>query len=184
MRNATRFAYLAALLFAAHLATYFIPALRDATLASAPTLAIAVALLAIAQHAVVFPVAAALPAPNWARVSAYVWLLGDIISDLLQMTGAPVTSYLTLRLVVNLLAAVWIGAASWQAPRAMLIIGAFVAFDLAAYTFTAPFNARAFLLALPSLVLLPLWFALAGQRLAHLAHLAGAATAPTAQPIQ
>jgi hypothetical protein len=167
MRLAARFAYAAAVLFALHLATYFVPALRDATLTSAPALAITIAVLALAQHAVVFPVAAALPAPSWARMSAYVWLIGDMVSDLMQLGGTPVSRYLTLRLLVNLLAAVWLLAASWRAPLAMRIVGIFVACDLAAYSLSAPFDPSAFLLALPSLVLLPLWFALAGRRLAR-----------------
>ncbi len=167
MRLAARFAYAAAILFALHLATYFVPALRDATLANAPALAVGVAVLALAQHAVVFPVAAALPAPSWARMSAYIWLIGDMVSDLMQLGGSPVSRYITLRLLVNLLAAVWLLAASWRAPLAMRIIGIFVACDLAAYSITTPFDTRAFVLALPSLVLLPIWFALAGRYLAR-----------------
>ena len=175
MRSAARFAYAAAMLFALHLATYFVPALRDATLAGAPALAIAVALLALAQHAVVFPVAAALPAPVWARTAAYTWLIGDMVSDLMQMSGSPATRYLVLRLAVNVLAAVWILVASWRAPVAMRVIGIFVACDLVAYSLTASLDPRAFLLALPSLVLLPIWFALAGRQLSR-------ATAPAPMP--
>jgi hypothetical protein len=167
MRLAARFAYAAAILFALHLATYFVPALRGATLASAPALAVTVALLALAQHGVVFPIAAALPAPGWARTSAYVWLIGDMFSELMQLGGVDVSRYLTLRLLVNALAAVWIMAASWRAPLAMRIIGIFVACDLIAYSLTAPFDAGAFVLALPSLVLLPVWFVLAGRSLAQ-----------------
>ena len=169
MRPAARFAYAAAILFALHLATYFVPPLRDATLASAPALAVAVALLAIAQHAVVFPVAAALPAPVWARTAAYTWLIGDMVSDLMQMSGSPASRYLVLRLAVNVLAAVWILAASWRAPVATRIIGIFVACDLVAYSLMASLDPRAFVLALPSLVLLPIWFALVGRRLTQTA---------------
>lgn len=167
MRLAARFAYAAAILFALHLATDFIPAMRDATLATAPALAVAVALLALAQHAVVFPVAATLPAPGWARIAAYVWLIGDMVSDLMQLGGVDVSRYLTLRLIVNVLAAIWLMGASWRAPLAMRIIGIFVACDLVAYSLTAPFDSGAFVLALPSLVLLPIWFVLAGRALAQ-----------------
>ena len=169
MRLAARFAFIAAALFTLHLATYFVPALSDATLASAPALAVSVAVLALAQHAVVFPVAAALPAPSWARMSAYIWLIGDMVSDLMQLGGFSLTRYITLRLLVNVLAAVWLLAASWRAPLAMRIVGIFVACDLVAYSLTAPFDPSAFLLALPSLALLPLWFVLAGRRLKQLA---------------
>ena len=43
MRLAARFAYIAAVLFALRLATYFVPVLRDATLETAWALALAVA---------------------------------------------------------------------------------------------------------------------------------------------
>jgi hypothetical protein len=180
MRVAARFAYIAVVLFALHLASYFVPAVRDATLATAPALAIALAVLALAQHAVVFPVAAALPAPSWARVAAYVWLIGDMVSDLMQMAGSPVSQYLTLRLFVNVLAAVWFVAASWRAPLAMRIIGIFVGCDLVAYSLTAPFDPRAFVVSLPSLVLVPVWFALVGRLLTRLAEQASATSSQPA----
>jgi hypothetical protein len=169
MRTAARFAFIAVALFALHFVTYFIPALRDATFATAPALAVGVAALALAQHGVVFPVASALPAPGWARNAAYVWLIGDMISDLMQLSGSPVGQYLTLRLFVNVLAALWFAAASWRAPLAMRIIGIFVAWDLIAYSLTAPFDPRAFVVSLPSLVLVPVWFALVGRLLNRLA---------------
>lgn len=175
MRNAARFAYIAAALFAAHLVTYFIPSLRDATLATAAAPAAALAVLALAQHAVVFPVAAYLPAPRWARMTAYVWLIGDMTSDLMQMAGTPVSKYLTVRLIVNVLAAVWIASASWRLPAALRYIGVCVALDLLAYSLTANLGSLFFLVALPSLVLLPLWFALVGRHLASLSEHAMAA---------
>ena len=179
MRIAARFAYIAVVLFAAHFATYFVPALRDATFATAPALALGVAALAIAEHGVVFPVASALPAPGWARVSAYVWLIGDMISDLMQLAGSPVSQYLALRLLVNVLAAVWFIAASWRAPLAMRIIGIFIGCDLVAYSLTAPFDSGAFVISLPSLVLVPVWFWLAGRLLTGLSE---REPAPHSQP--
>jgi hypothetical protein len=169
LRTAARFAFIAVVLFAAHFLTYFVPALRDATFASAPALAVGVAVLALAQHGVVFPVVSALPAPSWARNAAYVWLIGDMISDLMQLGGSPIGQYLTLRLFVNVLAALWIIAASWRAPMAMRIIGIFIAWDLVAYSLTAPFNSGAFVISLPSLVLVPVWFALVGRLLTQMA---------------
>ena len=168
-RTAARFAFIAVVLFAAHFFTYFVPALSHATFATAPALAIGVAVLALAQHGVVFPVASALPAPGWARNAAYVWLIGDMISDGMQLAGSPVGQYLSLRLFVNVLAALWIIAASWRAPLAMRIIGIFIAWDLVAYSLTALFNPNAFIISLPSLVLVPVWFALVGRLLMQLA---------------
>lgn len=175
MRLAARFAAIAALLFAAHLISYFVPVVRDATLRTSPAVAIALAALAIAQHAVVFPVAAALPAPAWTRSAAYAWLIGDIASDIMQLAGSPVSQYLTLRLFVNVLAAIWIMVTSWSAPLAMRIVGIFVAVDLISYSLTAPFSKLAFLVAVPSLVFLPIWFALVARRLTALAELPSAA---------
>lgn len=180
MRLAIRCAYAAVVLFALHFITYFIPSLSNASFATAAGPALVVAVLALAQHGVVFPVAAALPAPGWARTSAYVWLIGDMVSDLMQLAGSPKTEYLALRLIVNVLAAFWFMAASWRAPMAMRIIGIFVGWDLIAYSLSAPFWISAFVLSLPSLILVPAWFALVGRQLTALASEAPAAAQPQA----
>jgi hypothetical protein len=163
---ATYAAYAAAVLFALHLATYFIPAVRDATLATAASIAIALAVLAVAQHLVVFPVVAALPAPIWARAAGYIWLVVDTGTDLAQLGGASKPVYLVTRLAVNVLAALWIGTAASRARGATRGIGVFVALDTAAYSAVGLFFSWAFLITLPSLILLPAWFALVGRRLA------------------
>lgn len=181
---ASLFAYAAAALFAVHLATYFVPAIRDVTLATSTALAVSLAVLAVAQHLVVFPVVGALPAPWWARGTAYTWLALDMGTDLLQLGGAPKSLYLVIRLSVNLLAALWIASASWRAPGGgMRWLGVFVAADFACYSFVGLLAPLAFLIALPSLVLLPLWFVLAGRHVARMSRLAATpaqATADTA----
>ena len=165
--TATYAAYAAAILFALHLATYFAPAVRDATLASAAPIAVALAVLAVAQHLVVFPVVATLPAPNWARAAGYIWLVVDMGTDLAQLGGAPKSAYLVVRLAVNVLAALWIGWAAWRARGATRGVGVFVALDTAAYSALGLFFSWAFVVTLPSLILLPVWFALVGRRLAR-----------------
>ncbi len=162
---ASIFAYAAALLFAAHLATYFVPSVRDATLASSAVVAGALALLAVAQHAVVFPVVGALPAPRWAQVAGYLWLVVDMGTDLMQLGGAPKSLYLVLRFGINLVAALWIASASLRARGGMRPLGLFVAADFACYSFVALLSPLAFVVALPSLVLLPVWFVMAGRRI-------------------
>lgn len=162
-------AYGAVVLFAAHLTTYFVPVIRDATLAQSAALAVGLALLAVAQHLVVFPVVAALPAPRWAQLAGYTWLVVDMGTDLLQLGGAPKSLYLVLRLGINLVAALWIAAASLQTRGATRALGVFVAADFACYSFVALLSPLAFVVALPSLILLPLWFMLVGRRLAVLA---------------
>ncbi len=162
---ATYAAYAAAVLFALHLATYFAPALRDATLGTVASLAVPLAVLAVAQHLVVFPVVAALPAPRWARVAAYVWLVFDMGTDLLQLGGTAKSVYLVIRLAVNVLAALWIASASWRARGGLRGIGLLVALDTVAYSCVGLFFAWAFVVTLPSLILLPVWFALVGRSL-------------------
>jgi hypothetical protein len=71
-----------------------------------------------------------------------------------------------LRLAVNLLAALWIASAAWQATGAVRCIGLFVAVDFALYSFLGLPFAWAFFITLPSLVLLPVWFVLIGRLLA------------------
>jgi len=164
--NGARYAaYGAAVLFALHLVTYFIPSIRDATLNSAMPVAILLGVLAVAQHLIVFPVVAALPAPRWAQIAGYVWLVVDMLTDLLQLGGASKSVYLVMRLAINLVAALWIAAASVQARGALRGIGLFVAIDFACYSFAAALVSWAFVITLPSLVLLPVWFILVGNRL-------------------
>lgn len=165
-------AYGAAILFAIHLVTYFIPALRDVTTSDSIPLAEAMALLAVAEHLILFPVIAALPAPDWSRAAGYGWLVLDIATDIMQLGGVPKLSYLSLRYGANIAAAIWIASASWQARGAIRIIGGIVAFTLALYSFIA-FIPLAFVILVPSLILLPLWFVLVGRILArtHSVHL-------------
>ncbi len=166
--RAASFAYGAAVLFASHLATYFVPAIRDVTVTSSVLGAVLLAVLAVAQHLVVFPVVSALPAPQWVRAAAFTWLVVDMGTDLLQLGGTPKSLYLALRLSINLVAALWIASASLQARGGMRALGVFVAADFACYSFVALLSPLPFVVALPSLVLLPLWFVLAGRCLARI----------------
>jgi hypothetical protein len=165
-QRAAAAAYGAALLFAIHLVTYFIPAIRDVTTSSSVFGAEALALLAVAEHLILFPVIAALPAPGWARAVGYGWLVLDIATDIMQLNGVVKLTYLGLRYGANVAAAIWIASASWQGKGAMRVIGVIVALDIALYSFIAfiPFT---FLVLVPSLVLLPLWFVLVGRLIAR-----------------
>jgi hypothetical protein len=178
--RAASFAYSAAILFAAHLATYFVPAIRDVTVTSSVLGAVLLAVLAVAQHLVVFPVVSALPAPQWVRAAAFTWLVVDMGTDLLQLGGTPKSLYLVLRLAINLVAALWIASASLRARGGMRALGVFVAADFACYSFVALLSPLAFVVALPSLVLLPLWFVLAGRRIARMGGSAARAAHATA----
>lgn len=164
--SAATAAYLASALFAIHLITYLIPVLRDATGLTAPFIAEPLTILAVAEHLCVFPVITALAAPDWARIAGYGWLVVDIASDIMQLNGTPRESYLPLRYGGHISAALWILLVSLNTRGAMRIIGILLALDLAIYSFIA-FIPLAFLLLLPSLILLPLWLAMAGRLLAQ-----------------
>ena len=159
-------AYAAAILFAIHLVTYVIAPIRDATPSSSPIVAELLALLGVAEHLLLFPVVAALPAPRWARAAGYGWLVLDSATDIMQLNGAVKLTYLSLRYGANVAAALWIASASWQAKGVIRIVGCYVALDLAVYSFIAfiPFT---FVILLPSLVLFPVWFVLVGRLLAR-----------------
>ncbi len=158
-------AYGAAILFAIHLVTYLIPSIRDVTISSSLIGAELLALLAVAEHLIVFPIVAVLPAPTWAQAVGYGWLVLDIATDIMQLNGVDKLTYLALRYGANVAAAVWIASVSWHTKGAMRIIGWFVALTLAIYSFIAfiPFT---FVILLPSLVLLPVWFVLGGRLIA------------------
>lgn len=156
----------AAILFALHLFSYFVPALRDATLQTLAVPAVALAVLAVVQHLVVFPVAATLPAPRWAVFAAYIWLVVDMLTDVAQLGGAPKSAYLPVRLAVNVLAALWIASASFRQRATFRILGVVIAVDLILYSAFGLLSPAAFLITLPSLVLLPVWFWLVGRMLA------------------
>jgi hypothetical protein len=155
-------AYVVAFLFAVHLVTYLIPAMRDATTGSAPLVAEFLALLAVAEHLLLFPVIEALPAPRWAKYAGYGWLVIDMATDIMQLGGVEKTTYLSMRYGGHISAALWIASASWQARSAMRVTGLLLALDLAIYSFIA-FIPLTFVILLPSLVLLPLWLVFAGN---------------------
>jgi hypothetical protein len=159
-------AYTAAVLFTVHLITYFIPSIRDSTPISSPIMAELLALLGVAEHLLLFPVVATLPAPRWARAAGYGWLVIDMATDIMQLNGIDKSTYLSLRYGGHISAALWIASASWQAKGAMRIVGWLLALDLFIYSFLA-FIPLTFVVLFPSLVLLPVWLVLVGRLLAR-----------------
>jgi hypothetical protein len=162
----TGMAYAAAVLFTVHLITYFIPSIRDATPTSSTIVAELLALLGVAEHLLLFPVVAALPAPRWARAAGYGWLVIDMATDIMQLNGIDKSIYLSLRYGGHISAALWIASASWQTKGALRLVGWLLALDLAIYSFITfiPFT---FVVLIPSLVLLPVWLVLVGRLLAR-----------------
>jgi len=70
------------------------------------------------------------------------------------------------QLTIATYAALWMASASWQAKGTARIVGWLLAFDLAIYSFIA-FLPLTFVVLVPSLVLLPLWFVLVGRLLSR-----------------
>jgi hypothetical protein len=157
-------AYAAAILFAIRF-VFFIPALaklpiapQDGTLPGA--------ILAIAEHMVLFPVVAALPAPQWAKAAGYGWLVTDMSTDIMALNGVPNTIFLSLRYGGHISAALWMISASWFARGATRIVGWLTALDLGSYSFLAAYGVN-FVALIPSGILLPLWCAMVGRHLSR-----------------
>jgi len=168
LRGAIVAAYVAAVIFFVHISLYFVPyvpALRNAVGGSL-AFAEVDAMLGVVEHLLLFPVIAALPAPSWAKSAGYGWLVIDMATDIMQLNGAPVAVYLTLRYGGHIASALWAAAASWRARGALRVVGLLYATDLAIFSFIA-FVRLSFLILLPSLFLLPLWLILIGRLLAR-----------------
>jgi hypothetical protein len=120
------------------------------------------ALLGNAEHLLLFPIIAALPAPRWAKSAGYGWLVVDMATDIMALQGVPPTIYLPLRYGGHISAALWAASAALQAKGAVRIVGVLYALDLALYSYLPH---GAFFVLLPSAVLLPLWLVLLGRLL-------------------
>lgn len=168
--------YGAAILFAVSLARfYFIPRLGlppDSLLLTE----LNAGLLPIAAHLLLFPLVAALPAPQWAKAAGYGWLVIDMATDIMALNSVPDATYLPMRYGGHLAAALWIATASWRAGGAMRVVGTLLAFNLGGYSLIPH---ASYLLLIPTGFLLPAWFALAGRRLAQLRTANTAPAAPT-----
>ncbi len=146
-------AYGVALLFLARFPSYLLPQQSELSV-----------VLSIAPHLLLFPVVAALPAPSWARAAGYGWLVVDIATEIMALNGVPDAIFLSMKYGGHVSAALWIASASWQARGATRIVGWLLALNLGGYSFIPH---GSFVILLPTLVLLPLWFVLVGLLLAQ-----------------
>ena len=152
-------AYGVAALFAVRLPSfYFLPQSSGSLLVRESS-----ALLGIAPHLLLFAVVAALPAPVWAKSAGYGWLAIDMTTDIMALNGVADATFLPMRYGGHIAAALWIATASWQAKGATRGVGLLLALDLGVYSFIAPFVS--FVALLPSIVLLPTWFALVAREI-------------------
>lgn len=156
-------AWAAALVWLVRLPSFFVLGQGSTSLLSRE----ASALLGVAPHLLLFPVVAALPAPRWVRHAAYGWLVLDIATDVMALNGVPQSTYLALRYGGHVAAALWFAAAAWRAEGGTRVVGLLLALNLGGYSFAAPLDPTHFVGLLPMMVLLPLWLALVGRRLAR-----------------
>lgn len=161
--RAATMAYIAAGLFIVRFIFFFLPYLsfvphsiasleQDGTISGA--------LLGNAEHLVLFPVVAALPAPRWAKGAGYGWLVVDMATDIMALQGVPPLIYLGLRYGGHIASALWAAAASWQGRGALRVIGLLYALDIALYSYIPH---GSFVLLIPSAFLLPAWLILVGR---------------------
>ncbi len=162
--GAAAVAYAATVLFTISLARfYFIP--RLGLPPDSPLVAqLNGGLLPVAAHLLIFPLVAALAAPQWARAAGYGWLVIDIATDIMALQGVADTTYLPLRYGGHVSAALWIGLASWRAGGALRLVGLLLAVLLGGFSFIPH---GSFLLLIPTGFLFPLWFALVGRHIAR-----------------
>lgn len=155
-------AYVAAVLFFIRFLFFFLPApiskgVQDGTLFGA--------ILAVAEHMIMFPVIAALSAPQWSKAAGYGWVVIDMTTDIMALNGVDSTIYVSLRYGGHISAAIWFATASWRVKGSIRLFGLLTALNLGLYSFIAYFA--------PPMVLAPLsiwmivWLILVGRRLAR-----------------
>src|SRR4026209_2609454 len=72
----------------------------------------AVGIVAVAFHAVLFPVVGTLPAINWARAGGYGWLILDIAANIMYLNGVDEHICTAFRYGAHIPAVMWIITAS------------------------------------------------------------------------
>src|SRR5712691_6170103 len=154
-------AYIAAAIFFLRLLTFLNPGLSTiSAVHAAPSTALIaelIALLGIIPHLLLFPVIDALPAPRWAKAAGYGWLVIDMSTDIMQLSGVNSSIYLSLKYGGHNSAATWITLTSAQANRNRRILGLLTAIDLAAYSVLNPLSPLMFIILIPLILILPLW---------------------------
>ena len=127
---------------------------------------IAVPVVAVAFHVVLFPVVAALPSADWARAAGYGWLVLDIAANIMYINKVDENITTALRYGAHIPAVIWIITASLKGNRSMQVTGILQAAIMGSYSFIAPWVPMWFLY--PAMVLLIIWLFLAGRYLSKL----------------
>lgn len=124
---------------------------------------IAVPVVAVAFHVVLFPVVAALPSADWARAAGYGWLVLDIAANIMYINNVDEQTTTALRYGAHIPAALWIITASLKGNRFMRVTGILQAVIMGSYSFIAPWAPMWVLY--PAMLLLIIWLILSGRHL-------------------
>ena len=113
-------------------------------------------LFGLVYHLALAPVAAELPAPNWARMAGFVWIFSDAALDVARINGMDEANIWALRMGVHISAAIWITGSSLSLPRRMLIPGCLLGASLGIHAVIAPFVSQ-LVLAATAFPLMIIW---------------------------
>ena len=109
-------------------------------------------------HLAVFLLVFKLPAPEWARVAGYSWLLLDVAAGTLRINQVQPAIAQHVRLGGHIFAGIWIVMASLQGSLAAKLAGLPAGAILFAYTFASPFLPTVCLS--PAAILVLVWLAI------------------------
>jgi hypothetical protein len=118
---------------------------------------------AIAFHLLLFPVIAALPAPDWGRAAGYGWLVVDIATSVMTVNGVPFDTTTALRLGGHIAACLWVASAAWSTRGWTRGIGFALVVALGLYSFIAPYVPAPAIM--PAMLLLTVWVVISARRL-------------------
>lgn len=160
--NPSPLAFTAAILFSIRFLFFFLPkplsnGVQDGTILGA--------ILAVAEHMILLPVIAALPAPQWSKAAGYGWVVIDMATDIMALNGIDSAIFISLRYGGHISAAVWFAVASWNQKGAIRYFGLLTAINLGSYSFVSHIA--------PPVILAPLsiwmivWLILVGKLLAR-----------------
>ncbi|HET9906542.1 MAG TPA: hypothetical protein VFQ23_07870 [Anaerolineales bacterium] len=117
-------------------------------------------------HLAMLPVIAALPAPLWAKVSGFTWVVVDNMLILLSFYSAREEIVTPLRMGVHLATATWIFGASMSHTGALRWVGFIVVIAMAGVSLIGPFLGNAVVQASgPGALLLIIWIFMVGNHL-------------------
>ena len=100
-----------------------------------PPVLVAISLVGVASHLVLFPVVAALATPSWTRAAGYAWLTIDVVLNVAKLNGLSDGVVWSLRTGGHVLAATWIAAASGLLGGTGRLVGWLLALLLVIHAF-------------------------------------------------